>query len=257
MRVRGTEADRWAHVQFGLIVTGETEQRCLADLFRILASQSNCSFKVIRRIAQRSPITSEKRIQKMVGTGKKIPDRDAEQIGFPAWDFLCSGGRFVILVDDLEASRAEKADAVFGRYREALDTVLGDSMSARAAVHFLANMLEAYYFGDARAVNEVLGTDLEDFDGDVETIKHPKNDLKSLCARFNEKEHGPMIVKRLDVQHVLAQRERCAFLRTMFKWASVAADATAWLPAGCLHSTTMGQIDALEEFLHSGAESKA
>ncbi len=257
MPFEGTDAGQRAHVRFGLIVTGRTEERCLECLFRILESQANCSFKVIRRIGQRSPITSEKRIQKMVGTGKKIPDRDAEQIGLPARHFLCSGGGFVILVDDLEARRAEQADTVFRRYRKALDTILGDSMAARAAVHFLANMLEAYYFGDSRAVNEVLGTNFEDFDGDVETIKHPKNKLSSLHADFNEKEHGPLIVRRLDIRHLLAHRDRCAFLRTMFKWAGVAADATGWLPAGRLHGTTMGQIDALEKFLHSSAGSKA
>lgn len=84
MPLMGREADQWSHVQFGLIVTGETEQHCLADLFRILAAQANCSFRVIRRIGQLSPFTSERRIQRMVGTGKRVPDRDAEQIGFPA-----------------------------------------------------------------------------------------------------------------------------------------------------------------------------
>lgn len=250
----GREANQWTHVRFGLIVTGETEQHCLADLFRILASRANCSFSVIRRIGQRSPITSEKRIQTMVGTGKKIPDRDAEQIGFPARHFLCSGGDFVILVDDLEASRAEIVDAVFMRYRVALDIILKDSMSARAAVHFLVTMLEAYFFADAKATNQVLGTDLEDFDGDVESIQHPKNELKSLCPGFRAKEHGPLIAGHLDVPHVLAGENRCASLRTMFEWVSVAAGATDWPPEGRLHDTTKGQIEALRAFLRSGAE---
>ena len=254
MPLMGREADQWRHVQFGLIVTGETEQHCLADLFRILAAQANCSFRVIRRIGQLSPVTSERRIQRMVGTGKKIPDRDAEQIGFPARHFLCSGGSFVILVDDLEAGRAKQADAVFARYRVALDTILKDSMSARAAVHFLVNMLEAYFFADTKAINQVLDTNLEDFDGDVETIQHPKNKLKSLHAGFNAKEHGPLIVGRLDVPHVLASRNSCASLRTMFKWASVAASARDWLPAGRLHGTTKGQIDALQNFLQSSVK---
>ena len=254
MPLGGTEADQWAHVKFGLIVTGQAEEQCLADLFRILASQANCSFRVIRRIGQLSPITSEKRIQKMVGTGKKLPGRDTEDIGFPARHFLCSGGNFVILVDDLEAGRSEQVNAVFTRYRAALDIILKDSMSARAAVHFLVNMLEAYFFADTNATNKVLGTDLEDFDGDVETIQHPKNKLKSLHAGFNAKEHGPLIVRHLDVPHVLASRNSCASLRTMFKWASVAADATDWLPPGRLHDTTKGQIDALQEFLQASVE---
>ena len=122
----------------------------------------------------------------MVGTGMRIPDRDAEQIGIPARRFLSSTGDFVLLVDDLEASRSDEVDAVFDRYRVALDTMLREDMSAKAAVHFLVNMLEAYYFADAKAVNEVLGTDLEDFDGDVETIGHSKNELKALHARYDE-----------------------------------------------------------------------
>ncbi len=243
------DAVEWRHLRFGLIVTGKTEEHCLPELFRILASQGNCSFTVIRRIGQLSPIRSEKRVLRMVGTGKRIPDRDAEQIGLPARRFLSDTGRFVILVDDLEASRSDDVDAVFGRYREALDAILGTRMSARAAVHFLVNMLEAYYFADANAVNRVLRTDLEDFDGDAETIRHPKNDLKSIYAGFDEKKHGASIVRALDVSHVLAHEERCASLRTMFEWASVAAGRTAWLPKGRLHDTTKGQIDVLRESL--------
>ena len=90
----------------------------------------------------------------MVGTGMRIPDRDAEQIGIPARRFLSSTGDFVLLVDDLEASRSDEVDAVFDRYRVALDTMLREDMSAKAAVHFLVNMLEAYY----RSANPVLYT---------------------------------------------------------------------------------------------------
>ncbi len=97
----------------------------------------------------------------MVGTGKRIPDRDAEQIGIPARRFLSSTGDFVLLVDDLEANRSGEVDAVFDRYRMALDTMLREDMSAKAAVHFLVNMLEAYYFADAKAVNKVLGASHE------------------------------------------------------------------------------------------------
>lgn len=243
------DAVRWRHLRFGLIVTGEAEENCLPELSRILASEGTCSFTVIRRIGQRSPIRSERRKLQMIGAGKSIPDKDAEQIGFPARQFLRDRGDFVILVDDLEASRSEDVDAVFGRYRVALDTILGKRMSAKAGVHFLVNMLEAYYLADANAVNHVLGTDLEDFDGDVETIRHPKGRLRSIHAEFDEKEHGPLIVAVLNIPHVLAHEERCASLRTMFEWASVAANRTAWLPKGRLHDTTKGQIDAVRESL--------
>ena len=241
----GADTGEWRFFRIGLIVTGETEERCLPDLFRVLASHGNCAFKVIRRVGQRSPIQSPTLKQRMVGTGKTIPDRDAEQIGFPARRFLLSAGDFVLLVDDLEASRSEHFDAVFRRYRMALDNILREELSARAAVHFLVNMLEAYYFADADAVNKVLGTNLEDFEGDVETIRHPKNELKHIHPGFDEKAHGPSIVRALDVPHILAQKDRCASLRTMFTWAGVAVGVTDWLTEGRLHDTTKGQIAAV------------
>ena len=63
---------------------------------------------------------------------------------------------------------------MFGRYRSSLDTVLSKEQIPRAAVHFFVNMLEAYYLADTRAINDVLGTNLADFAGDVESIRHPK-----------------------------------------------------------------------------------
>lgn len=235
----------WSFVRVGMIVTGETEERCLPDLFRILTSQRTCAFQVIRRVQQRSPIASKKRELKMVGSGKTIPDRDAEQIGLPARRFMMSGGDCVILVDDLEFDRSPQAEAVFARYRRALDTMLRADMVDKAAVHFLVNMLEAYYFADADAVNQVLGTDLQDYDGDVETIRHPKNKLKALHVAFDEKEHGPLIVRKLDVVHILSRPDACAALRTMFAWIAEATYSTVTWSSGQLFQVTEPQIHAL------------
>ena len=154
----------------------------------------------------------------MVGSGKTIPDRDEQDIGLPARAFLSSETRFVVLVDDLEAGRSGEIRQIFDRYRLALDTMLRPDQARRASVHFLVNMLEAYYFADARAVNEVLGTDLEDCEDDVETIRHPKNELKRLCRGFDGIEHGCRILDTLRVGHVLSRRETCSSLRTMFAW---------------------------------------
>ena len=96
--------------------------------------------------------------------------------------------------------------------------MLGPEQSARASVHFLVNMLEAYYFADTAAVNAVLGTDLSDHPGDVEDIRHPKEDLKKLYPGFDEVTHGGAIVKRLDVEHVLDEPLTCASLRVLFGW---------------------------------------
>ena len=237
----------WAFARVGLIVTGETEERCLAELFRVLASQGTCNFRVIRRVGQRSAITSKKRILKMVGSGKKIPDRDAEQIGLTARWFMTNGGDYVMLVDDLEFERSTQIRAVFERYRRALDAMLPINLVGKAAVHFLVNMLEAYYLADSNAVNMVLGTDLQDFDGDVETIRNPKRNLRVLHPDFDEKEHGPLIVSVLDVMHVLAREDSCASLRTMFAWAVEATRSTVRLPDGRMSDVTECQIGALRQ----------
>ncbi len=215
----------WQFFRFGLIVTGKGEEAFLPNLFRSLAATGHCSFQVIRRIGQRSAITSEKRKARMVGTGQLIPDKDATEIGFPARRYLKAQATFVVLVDDLEADRKSHARAIFQRYRDALNQILGEQRH-RASVHFLVNMLEAYYFADANANNAVLGTNLEDYEGDVETIRHPKNELKKHCASFDEIEHGKEIVAKIDVQHVLSRRETCASLRTLFGWCSKAIGET-------------------------------
>ena len=105
----------------------------------------------------------------------------------------------------LEAKRSSDTQQVFDRYRSALDAMLTEDQTHQASVHFLVNMLEAYYFADAQAVNAVLGTDLDDFEGDVETIRNPKRDLKNLWPGFDEREHGRRSVERLDVLHALSR----------------------------------------------------
>lgn len=119
----------WSFVKVGLIVTGETEELCLPDLFGILASQGTCSFRVIRRVGQRSPIRSERH------------------------------------------------------------------------------------------------------------------------ADFDEKEHGPPIVRNLNVVHVLSRADACRSLRTMFAWAAEATHSALTLPEGQWFAITEPQIDALRGLL--------
>ncbi len=153
-------------------------------------------------------------------------------------------------MDDLEHDFRDQAEAVFQRYRAALDTFLGPAgLSHRASVHFLVNMLEAYYFAHAAAINAVLGTGLADFEGDVETIRHPKNELKRLHPGFDEIEHGREIIERLDVAHVLSNPATCRSLRTLFGWCSKAigrvGDDVYQLANGSYFEVTRPQIDAL------------
>ena len=235
--------------RFGLIVTGKGEAAFLPEFFRSVSETGRCSFEVIRRIDQRSPITSPKRKLWMVGTGKVIPDKDATAIGLPARRFLSSETRFVILIDDLEAKRAGEIREVFGRYRTAMDTILSPENRRRASVHFFVNMLEAYYFADGQAVNRVIGTEIVDHPGDVEAIRNPKSELKKLYPRFHEIEHGRRIVGALRMRHVLSRSDTCASLRTMFGWICKAvgepATDTYRLRDGRYSEITGGQIAAL------------
>jgi len=242
----------WAFYRIALLVTGKGAEQFLPKLFRSLEADGHCAFKVGRRIPQVRPIKSNKRKEKMVGSGKRIPDKDEVNIGLFARRCLTSDFDFVILVDDLEHDFRDQAQSVFQRYRLALDTILDPvGLGARASVHFLVNMLEAYYFAHAAAINGVLGTEQNDFEGDVETIRHPKNKLKDLSPGFDEVEHGRSIIERLDVVRVLSNPSTCASLRTLFGWCSKAIGQELTdvyrLRDGIYSEVTRPQIDALPD----------
>lgn len=250
MSPAGADAEpHWRFYRIGLLVTGRGEEEFLPSFFRSIAATGLCSFRVVRRIRQLSPIQSERRRLRMIGSGKRIPTRDTEQIGLPARQFISSEDRLLLLIDDLEASRSDCIRQIFDRYRMALDEVLTEEQARRASVHFLINMLEAYYFADTRAVNEVLGTDLDDYEGDVEKIRHPKNRLKSICPGFDERRHGGQIVGRLNMLHVLSRADSCCSLRTIFSWIYRAigepdSEIRPFLD-GCHNEVTKGQIYSL------------
>ena len=213
-----TESPRCAYFRFGLIVTGDTEWEHLPKLFKPLMATGICHFEVIRKIEQHSPITSRRRNPIVVGTNQVIEKKDELEIGLPARGYVKrSGCHFVLLIDDLEHDRRDQTQQIFDRYRTALDTVLND-LKHRASVHFLVNMLEAYYFANTQAINAVLGTDLSDREDDVETIRHPKNDLKEQYPGFGEIDDGGRILDRIDIVHVLSRPDTCASLRTLFAW---------------------------------------
>jgi hypothetical protein len=251
----GSEPSDWRFYRFGLFVTGHGERAFLARLFRPLEIDGHCHFRVVHQLGQRSPIRSKTRQLQMVGRGKKIPDKD-EDIGLKARKYLAEGYDFILLIDDLEQGRAEQAEAVYDRYRAALDVMLSPlRLQARASVHFLVNMLEAYYFADAPAVNAVLGTNLADFGGDVETIQHPKNDLKATTSAlgqgrsFDEVDDGRAIIEQLDVAKVLSRPETCRSLRTAFAWCGRAMGLPPTelfrLSDGQLSPITSAQVDRL------------
>ncbi len=241
---------------FGLIVTGRGEREHLPKLLRSLLQTGICSVSVIDFVPQLSPITSETRRLTLVGTRKQLPTRDQELGLYARACLMINACHYVILIDDLEHDRRDQAQAVFDRYRQAFDSVLTPDQQRRAAVHFLVNMLEAYYFADAAAVNAVLVFDppLEDYDGDVEDIRHPKGELKQRFAGYDEVEHGGQILAQLDVEHVLSDPTTCASLRTLFAWCvKVIMQYPHELPPmpdyrladGALYPITQPQLDLL------------
>jgi hypothetical protein len=241
--------------QIGLLVTGRGEQEFLPDFLRAMASPgpegSRCVFTVIRRIEQLTPRSSDsKKELKITGKGRRLPSRD-EEIGLAARGFLTANQEaFVLLVDDLEYDRRPVAHLVFGRYRAALDGVLEDR-GWRASVHFLVNMLEAYYFADPQAVKVVLGLELPDPDGDVEEIRHPKNELKRLLPGFDEVSHGKLLARKINLERVLIHPERCASLRSLVAWCTRAlgrADGDRFqLLRGIQSDVTAGQRGHLQQ----------
>ncbi len=68
----------WRFFRIALLVTGKGEEQFLPKLFRSLEAEGHCVFRVARRIPQLRPITSARKKEKMVGSGKLIPDKDEE-----------------------------------------------------------------------------------------------------------------------------------------------------------------------------------
>ena len=110
-------------------------------------------------------------------------------------------------------------------------------------------MLEAYYFADSQAVNSVLDTELDDYEGDVETTRNPKNRMKDLSAGFDALEDGCRIIARLEIVHVLSRLDTCSSLRTMFAWIHKAIGQPecelGQFLVGRYNEVTKGQICAL------------
>ncbi|MGB1253076.1 MAG: hypothetical protein ACPG8W_20855 [Candidatus Promineifilaceae bacterium] len=207
------------HFVFILFVTGRGEEKHLPKMFGSIANSGLCSFVVKEFIGQRKPITSQKRTARMVGTGKVVTDKDFAKFA-PARRYIsASSCNRILFIDDLEESSRHEVDEKFARYRTVLNTVLGEHKE-RAAVHFLVNMLEAYFFAHPDAVNIALELEppLEPYDGDVETIIHPKNRLKKIVPAYNEVDSAGSILEYLDLDEVLSEPKACAFLRTCIKW---------------------------------------
>lgn len=218
----------WRFVRIGLVVTGEGERDFLTHFFRAVEATGHAKFCPIYKAGQRSAM-SEKQIVKYGKRGKIIPSKD-ETIVLAMRRFVAKDNNHAIWIDDLESARRQTAQSHFDRMKKALDTIIGHqaNLRSRCSVHFLVNMLEAYYFAQASIVNEVLGTTLADHVGDCENISHPKNELKRLAKAsdrtFDETTDGAKIVPKLDLQAILSNPLNHCALRTLVAWCWEAID---------------------------------
>lgn len=248
-----------AVVTFHLFVTGKSEQAALCALLEpivedLAKGQTAICFQQSALIPQFSPRIENLPSLRVTGTHKQIPTALEEKVTLPVQALLRQDPHcFVLLVDDLERRRADKAQEVFANYRAALDKALDTAeLRRRAAVHFFVNMLEAYYFADPAVVNEVLSINLTEPVGDVEDINNPKIELKNRVKHlgqersFNEVEHGKAIAQKLSLDRVLANPKTCRALRTLVGWCrhrlGAAFDQRWRLVDGAFHPVTCGQI---------------
>jgi hypothetical protein len=89
-----------------------------------------------------------------------------------------------VMLGDTTASRSARLRRTHHTQRQQRFKRLGRYTAGSFATvcYFLVNMLEAYYFAHSKAVNMAAGRIVlaNDHEGDVETIPHPKNELKAL-----------------------------------------------------------------------------
>lgn len=222
------------YLKFYLFVTGKGEEKHLHKLFSALSEIAPSAFIVAARVDQLGAIKSSKRLRRetVVGTNKSIPDRLFNKVVAPIRRYVTEDPcNFVILMDDLEYERIKDGEKIFERYRELLDKGLG-SETSRGSVHFLANMVEAYFFADFQATNTALAlaSPLSEHVGDVERIRNPKHEIRKRLPTYNEIEDAGKVLNRIDLRRVLAEKDSCAWLRSCVKWT----------------------VEVLEQYTHSG-----
>lgn len=217
-----TAAKTQWYYRFCLVVTGIGEEDFLPALFRSLASSRLCRFEVIRRIDQLTPSKTRLRT---VGSSARISAKDEDLALWIRGYLSRASDVFILIVDDLEYDRRTQCEAVYDRYRDILNRHLLESDRRRASVHFLVNMLEAYYFAHPEAVTEALGltSPFPHRSGDVEEIRNPKSEIRQLLSSeygldFDEIRDGERIVRKLELDIILSDPETCASLRTLVSW---------------------------------------
>lgn len=214
-------------------------QRSLGRALAGREASVGCSVRMLRWFPQLAPPGSGALLEQ--GGGKELTDRQAE-LGVEVRNALAPrfGRAFdlVVFVDDLEHAFRARRREKFLLYREAIDRMLAregrpdEILRRRASVHFLVNMVEAYFFADPATFRSVLGIDpprvetLPSSESSAtpnpEDIKHPKGQIERILGElgrsYHETDDGAGLLEQLDAEVVLADPDTCASLRTLFAW---------------------------------------
>lgn len=260
-------AQSYRLTRIGLLVTGDGEAEYLPQFFRALTAHqtesgsfSQIQFDVIARVKQLSNRQSTKK-HKPLKAGLATLE---EEIGLHARSYLDAHRQveaFVLLIDDLEYDRISTAHEILTRYQQCF-TLIPAADRWRTAVFFLVMMLEAYFMADHQATNEALKITLDQFEGDVETIRHPKNELSEVLRqvhgiqrKYREIDDGRLIVQQFDLQRVLNDPETCTALRSLVAWCWHAArrplSTKFQLLDGKRDARTESQVELLQNNLPS------
>lgn len=229
------EAAAASRPEFIIAVTGHAEVDCVPILLRRVLPEWACGAQIekVRRVPQRPRL----RIRGRKG-GQLIEGMDDHQRLVREVPKLLGGGkaRFFVWIDDLESGEdRQNPQPHFNYYRELMDGGIHEPLRSRCSIHFLANMLEAYFLADTAAVNQVdispsgqsgqpQFLSLADHSGDCESIKNPKAVLKDAVnqecptSKFDEIAHGHAIVRKLNLDHILSNPQTCRALRTLVAW---------------------------------------
>ena len=219
------------HAPVALIfaVTGHAEVECVPAIIRKCMRLSSAVVKIgtVSRVRQRPRLRIRAK-----GSQKCQVLPEHEKLAREIPKLVRDERSYFLWIDDLENEEDRKQPQPhFDYYARLLDDAVHAPMRERCSIHFLVNMLEAYFLADTSAVNTVLqpflerpDTSLKRHQGDCENIKNPKGTLVSHVKhcnptkRYIETTHGPGIARQLDIEQILSNPNHCRALRTLVAW---------------------------------------
>lgn len=212
----------YRQIEFVVAVTGHAEEACVPTIVR-KATESLSSFVLVRQVRRVHQRPRSRIVRRGSTKAQVLPDHVTLAREVPK--LVHDNNVFFLWIDDLEGGTDRPAARQhFDYYAQLLDKACHTPLRAKCSIHFLVNMLEAYFLADTSSANIVLGTNLTNHAGDCEDIKNPKGVLESAVkkldpsAKYDVKEDGGSIAKQLNLETILSSPDRCRALRTLVAW---------------------------------------